>query len=71
MYPGLPQLERERLGLPPQHGMDPNEQMVSRFDFQVVSDLSISATNLFMFRIYIIRFYFSSLIQPDYYLFMI
>lgn len=30
-HPGLPALERERLGLPPgpQHGLDPNEQMVS------------------------------------------
>lgn len=32
-HPGLPALERERLGLPPgpQHGLDPNEQMVSCF----------------------------------------
>lgn len=30
-HPGLPALERERLGLPPgpQHSLDPNEQMVS------------------------------------------
>lgn len=30
-HPGLPALERERLGLPPgpPHGLDPNEQMVS------------------------------------------
>lgn len=31
IYPGLPPLERERLGLPgpPHPGLDPNEQMVS------------------------------------------
>lgn len=30
-HPGLQNLERERLGLPPgpQHSLDPNEQMVS------------------------------------------
>lgn len=34
-HPGLPAMDRERLGLPPgpQHSMDPNEQMVSWINF--------------------------------------
>lgn len=39
MYPGLPPMERERLGLsgPPHPGMDPNEQMVSKKLFSLPS----------------------------------